>query len=485
VHGSGLAYVIYTSGSTGRPKAAMNTFEGIRNRLLWMQTEYGLTPEDAVLQKTPYSFDVSVWELFWPLCVGARLVLARPEGHKDPRYIEDVCRRKAITTAHFVPSMLRLYLESSREVPALRRVVCSGEALTEAHVEAFDRVQPSTALYNLYGPTEAAVDVSATSRLAVGAEVTIGRAVANTDLRVVDDALQMISEGETGEICIAGIQVGRGYFGRADLTAEKFVPDPNGEPGARMYRTGDLGRSIDGEIHYLGRRDTQVKVRGHRIELGEIESVLRQMPGVRDAVVVARRSGTDDTSLVAYVCVQPGQSVDALSLREILRQKLPLAMVPSVVMALESFPLTPSGKIDRAALPDPVSHASQRPSPKHDVVFTPIERELADIWCDLLDVDEIAPSDDFFWLGGHSIMAVQMLIRAGKTFDVELPFDVLFATEATIAAIADRVAFLVATGASSDAFDRAHAWVSKFSEEDARVLLQDWVHGESAVSRAS
>ncbi|MBV9108483.1 MAG: amino acid adenylation domain-containing protein, partial [Gemmatimonadetes bacterium] len=294
-----LAYVIYTSGSTGRPKGAMNAHRGVVNRLLWMQEAYGLTASDVVLQKTPFSFDVSVWEFFWPLITGARLVMARPEGHRDPAYLGEVIERDGVTTLHFVPSMLRAFLEhgDSGRCASVRRVISSGEALpSELAVACLERM-PHAALHNLYGPTEAAVDVTAWECTAgdAGREVPIGRPVANTSIYLLEPGGAPAPLGVPGELYIGGVQVGRGYLGRPGLTAERFVPDPFGAPGARMYRTGDLARwRLDGAIEYLGRTDHQVKVRGFRIEPGEIEAVLAAHPAVRQAVVVARQDAPGD-----------------------------------------------------------------------------------------------------------------------------------------------------------------------------------------------
>ncbi len=289
-----LAYVIFTSGSTGRPKGAMNAHRGIVNRLLWMQDEYGLTASDHVLQKTPFSFDVSVWEFFWPLLTGSRLVMARPGGHRDSEYLVRTIVEERITTLHFVPSMLQAFLEDpgvERCRNVLRRVICSGEALPLALQERFFTRLPNVELHNLYGPTEAAVDVTywkcdpAYSRPVV----PIGRPVANTRMYVLDRWGQPTPLGVPGELHIGGVQVGLGYLNRPELTAEKFVPDPfSRNPEARLYRTGDLARWLpDGAIDYLGRLDFQVKIRGFRIELGEIEAVLRQHAQVRDAAVLA------------------------------------------------------------------------------------------------------------------------------------------------------------------------------------------------------
>jgi amino acid adenylation domain-containing protein len=302
-----LSYVIFTSGSTGRPKGAMNTHRAICNRLLWMQDQYGLQADDRVLQKTPFSFDVSVWEFFWPLITGARLVVAKPEGHRDGAYLVRLIRGQGITTLHFVPSMLQVFLEENNLEscnPCLKRVICSGEALSFALKERFfSRLHAE--LHNLYGPTEAAVDVTYW-QCSPGDDlpfVPIGRPVANTQIYILDRFLQPVPMGVAGELHIGGVQVGRGYLNRPELTAQKFIPDPFAQvPGARLYKSGDLARyTPTGEIEYLGRIDHQVKVRGFRIELGEIESVLEQHNAVRAAVVTVRDDGAAEKQLVAYV----------------------------------------------------------------------------------------------------------------------------------------------------------------------------------------
>ncbi|HEU4455947.1 MAG TPA: amino acid adenylation domain-containing protein, partial [Longimicrobium sp.] len=350
------AYVIYTSGSTGRPKGAINAHRGVVNRLRWMQAEYGIGADDVVLQKTPVSFDVSVWELFWPLMAGARLVLARPEGHRDPAYLAEVIGREGVTTLHFVPSMLAAFLDGARveELTTLRRVLCSGEALPAELVERFlARAPGGVRLDNLYGPTEAAVDVTWWPCERGGRTVPIGRPVANTRIHVLDAEGTAAPVGIPGELFIAGVQVGRGYLGRPALTAEKFVPDPfSTDPGSRMYRTGDRARwTGEGVVEYLGRLDFQVKVRGFRIELGEIETALRGQAGVRDAAVVVRPGPAGDARLVAYL-VSDGGMIDADALRAGLRRSLPDHMVPAAFVSLDALPLTPSGKLDRRALPD-------------------------------------------------------------------------------------------------------------------------------------
>src|SRR6185369_6447498 len=391
VAGDNLAYVLYTSGSTGTPKGVMIPHQGIVNRLLWMQEVYGLTAEDRVLQKTPFGFDVSVWEFFWPLLCGARLVLAQPEGHKDPRYLADLIAREKITTVHFVPSMLEVFLETPglEALASLRRVVASGEALPPQLVRRFFSRLPHAELHNLYGPTEASVDVSFWPCVPEppGDVVPIGRPIANHQLHVVDRTLAPQPVGVPGELLLGGPGLARGYLGRPELTAAVFIPDPfgsltGGQPGGRLYRTGDLVRRLaDGTVHYLGRIDHQVKIRGFRIELGEIEAALARLPGVREAVVLVREDETGDKRLAAYVSNTANTANTASStdpapapedLRTALRRTLPEAMVPAEVVVLPSLPLNANGKIDRRALAK-IAPAAVRPVARFLTPQGPVE----------------------------------------------------------------------------------------------------------------
>jgi amino acid adenylation domain-containing protein len=408
-----LAYMIYTSGSTGKPKGAMNAHRGIVNRLLWMQDTYRLTTADVVLQKTPFSFDVSVWEFFWPLLTGARLVVAKPGGHQDPQYLVDVIEQHGVTVLHFVPPMLQVFLESAdrQRCRSLRHVICSGEALSYELQEKFFATLDAQ-LHNLYGPTEAAVDVTAwtcqrNSPLRI---VPIGKPIANTQCHILDPQLQPVPIGEPGELHLGGIQVGRGYHHRPELTAEKFIPDPfRSEPDARLYKTGDLARYLpDGNIEYLGRLDHQVKIRGFRIELGEIEAALAAHSAVKQVVVVAREDQPGMKRLVAYLV---GAEVPVKELRTWLLRTLPDYMVPAAFVWLKELPLSPNGKVDRKALPAP---DSERPELPNEFVApsTPAEHTLAAIWSEVLGVKSVGIHDSFFELGGDSIRAIQVLARA-------------------------------------------------------------------------
>lgn len=413
VSAGNLAYMIYTSGSTGRPKGAMNTHGGISNRLLWMQDRYGLSESDTVLQKTPFSFDVSVWEFFWPLLVGARLVLARPGGHRDAGYLVDLIKKEQVTVMHFVPPMLQVFLEQPgvEGCVSLRHVICSGEALPYDLQEKFFERLPSE-LHNLYGPTEAAVDVTHWTCERGGSRevVPIGRPVANTQIYILDQRLQPVPVGVPGELYIGGVQVGRGYHNRPELTAEKFVPNPFSKDSvARMYRTGDLGRYLpDGNIEYLGRMDHQVKIRGFRIELGEIESVLASHPGVGESLVIAREDRPGDKRLVAYFAPRGRQVPESGELRNLLKRKLPDYMVPNDYVALKEMPISPNGKVDRKGLPLPErrAHDEGYVAPRDE-----FERYLCEAWAGVLGLERVGIRDNFFDLGGHSLLAVQLWLR--------------------------------------------------------------------------
>ncbi|HGE8464987.1 non-ribosomal peptide synthetase [Serratia nevei] len=423
-----LAYVIYTSGSTGKPKGVMNEHRGVINRLLWMQQAYPLTPEDVVLQKTPFSFDVSVWEFFWPMMVGARLAIAKPGGHQEPDYLSACIAQHGVTTLHFVPSMLQLFLRHGdmAQCASLKRIMCSGEALPLATVQRCLQQLPQAELHNLYGPTEAAVDVSSWQCLPDDPRplVPIGKPIANTQLHILDDQLQPLPPGIAGELHIGGIQVARGYLNRAELSAERFIADPfSPEPQARLYKTGDLARWLpDGNIEYLGRNDFQVKIHGLRIELGEIEQQLRQCPGVEDAAILAREDESGGKRLIAYV-VAPEQGAGATDWRRQLQQHLPDFMVPSCFVRLDTFPLSPNGKLDRKALPAP---ANMQETAAYEAPQGELELQLAELWSELLGTTRIGRDDDFFTLGGHSLHAIQLLVKL-KRYGHSLGIKTLFA----------------------------------------------------------
>lgn len=418
-----LSYVIYTSGSTGKPKGVLNTHAGIVNRLLWMQDAYRLTPVDRVLQKTPFSFDVSVWEFFWPLMTGACLVVARPSGHKDADYLVDLICQKQITTLHFVPSMLHAFLEVDgvEKCLSLKRVICSGEALP-FHVQERFFARSQAELHNLYGPTEAAVDVtySQCHRDTHDSTVPIGRPISNVRIYILDRSLQPVPVGVPGELHIGGVALARGYLNRPELTAERFISDPiTKNPGARLYKTGDLARyRSDGSIEYLGRIDEQVKLRGFRIELGEIESVLRDHRAVRDARVIVREDIPGDRRLTAYVLLKGPVSITDTEILDSARKTLPTHMIPEIVRLAE-LPLTPSGKLDRHALPAPNRERAFEDG-THGEPQDEIERLLSELWKDVLKVERVSIYDNFFDLGGNSLTAIQIVSRLQSCLGVRL-----------------------------------------------------------------
>jgi amino acid adenylation domain-containing protein len=423
-----LAYVIFTSGSTGRPKGAMNTHRGVVNRLMWMHEQYGCDASDRVLQKTPFSFDVSVWEFFWPLISGATLVIAPPESHRDPLAVAGLIERHGITTIHFVPPMLQAFVDALApgRCGSLRRVFCSGEALTVAQQRGFFD-KSGIELHNLYGPTEAAVDVTFWRCCDEGDRaVPIGRPVANTQTYILDRRLEPVPVGVEGELFLGGVQVGRGYLNRPAMTADRFVPDPFSRTGGtRLYRTGDRARyRTDGAIEFLGRFDEQVKIRGFRIELGEIEACLSRHAAVGHCAVVARTGPAGDRRLVAYVVPAPNRRGDADELRAWVGQSLPDYMTPSAFVFLDALPLSPNGKLDRRALPEP--RTPETPASKFVAPRTATESALAAIWVDVLGVPQVGVHDGFFELGGHSLLATKVLARLRQALDVELPLRAFF-----------------------------------------------------------
>lgn len=447
-----IAYMIYTSGSTGKPKGVMNTHRGIVNRLHWMQQEYGLTGADRVMQKTPFSFDVSVWEFFWPLLAGAQLVVARPGGHQDTAYLATLIAEQQVTTMHFVPSMLQAFLlePDLERCRSLKRVICSGEALTYDLQERFFARFPQVALHNLYGPTEAAIDVTYWQCQPRSSDkvVPIGRPIANTQLYILDQAMHPVPVGVPGELYIGGIGVARGYFNRPELTTEKFIVDPFSKCAeTRLFKTGDLARyRKDGAIEFLGRIDHQVKIRGFRIELGEIEFALAQHPRIKEVVVTAREDTPGNKRLVAYIVpalAAGDESARQLSpqeaglpveeLRTFLKDNLPYYMVPAAFLFLSRLPLMPNGKVDRKALPAP---DTARPELESSFVAprTELEKQLANIWMSVLHIDNVGMDDNFFDLGGASIQSLEIVSKATEA-GIPLVLEMLFEFQ-TIAELA-------------------------------------------------
>ncbi|WP_328516786.1 amino acid adenylation domain-containing protein, partial [Ralstonia pseudosolanacearum] len=452
----------------------MNEHRGVVNRLWWAQQTYRLDASDRVLQKTPFGFDVSVWELFWPLLAGARLVMARPEGHKDPAYLAATIKQAGITTLHFVPSMLQLFLDQveAGRCQGLRRILCSGEALPHALQQRSLVRFPHSELHNLYGPTEAAIDVTSWR---CDAErhpgiVPIGRPIANTQIYVLDAYQQPVPLGVTGEIYIGGVGVARGYLNRPELTAERFVANPfHGEGRERMYRTGDLGRWLpDGSLEYQGRTDAQVKLRGFRIELGEIEARLSQCTGVSEAVVTMREDVPSEPRLVAYYVSE--EVIEAQALREQLQSSLPEYMVPAAYVKLEQLPLTPNGKLDRKGLPAPEGRAYA--STAYEAPQGEVEQTLAAIWQTLLGVERVGRHDDFFALGGHSLQAVRLVAQVRTQLGTELGLTELFA-QPSLTAVAQ--AIMRGQGRALPAItvaDRSEALPLSFAQQRLWFLAQ-------------
>ena len=418
LHGDNLAYVIYTSGSTGQPKGVGNTHGALAERLQWMQATYQLNQTDVLMQKAPISFDVSVWECFWPLITGCRLVLAGPGEHRDPHRIAQLVQEHGVTTLHFVPPLLQLFIDEPlvAECTSLRRLFSGGEALP---AELRNRVLaqlPAVQLHNRYGPTETAINVTHWHCTAADGERSpIGRPLGNVICRVLDEQLNPVPAGVPGELCIGGIGLARGYLGRAGLTAERFVADPLGVAGARLYRTGDRARwNADGVLEYLGRLDQQVKLRGFRVEPEEIEARLLALDGIAQAVVLVR-----DAQLIGYYTAH--SELDEQQVKATLAAELPEYMVPALLMRLDAMPLSPSGKLDRRALPEPVWQTREHVEP-----HTPLQLQIAAIWREVLGLPRIGLRDDFFALGGHSLLATQIISRTRQACDVELPLRTLF-----------------------------------------------------------
>ncbi|KJH66469.1 amino acid adenylation domain-containing protein [Chromobacterium violaceum] len=432
-----LAYVIYTSGSTGRPKGCMLPHRAICNRLLWMGRHYDVGPQDRILQKTPFTFDVSVWELFLPLLSGACLVMARPEGHKDAHYLVETMQAEGVTICHFVPSMLRFFLKhpAVSQCRSLTKVFVSGEALTHDLLLQFRR-HLDAELHNLYGPTEAAVDVTYW-QCAPRADgiVPIGRPIDNIQIHILDEESRPVPIGDVGELCIGGVALARGYLNRPELTAEKFVPDPfSDDAAARLYRTGDQARFLEnGEIELLGRFDSQVKLRGFRIELGEIENTLRSHPRIDDAVVLVKDPGSEDPKLAAFV-VATGLGKKAV--RDFVRSRLPEYMAPNLVAFVERIPVTAHGKADRKALLDgagaPASALEAGPTRQS------VSEWLSRHFREALGVAELSAADDLFDHGATSFTLVQAVHSIQQAFRVTLPVDV-FLEQPTITAVAAHV----------------------------------------------
>ncbi|MEV4504240.1 amino acid adenylation domain-containing protein [Streptomyces klenkii] len=469
-----LAYVLHTSGTSGRPKGVMNEHAGVVNRIDWMVRRGLLSRDEAVLHKTPVGFDVSGWELFGPLSTGGTMVLARPDGHREPAYLADLIRRERVAVCHFVPSMLRSFLEepgAAQCAGVLRRVVCSGEELPPGLAERFHSLLPGVELHNLYGPTEAAIDVTAHAvepGSTGGVRLPIGAPVPGVRLYVLDGRGSPVPTGVPGELHIGGVQVARGYLGRPALTAERFVPDPFAG-GGRLYRTGDRVRwSADGTLDFLGRLDDQVKIRGHRVEPAEVEAVLGAHPAVADAAVDVQEAASEPV-LVGYLVAAGTQAPSDAELRAHCAQLLPAAFVPSAFVRLDELPTGANGKLDRRALPRPERAVSDGGTPPRDAV----ERQVADIWCEVLDVPDVSVTDDLFTIGGHSLQATRIAVRVRAAFGVELRLTELLSGELTVERIADAVRQQQAGLTDEAAVLRELEELAQLSDEEVAALLAE------------
>ncbi|WP_369200066.1 amino acid adenylation domain-containing protein, partial [Streptomyces sp. PU-14G] len=447
------AYVIYTSGSTGGPKGVVVSHRSIMNRLEWGHGEFGLDVSHRMVLKTSVGFDVSVPEIFWPLLVGSTLVIARPDGHRDPAYLAELIQEEGVTEVDFAPSMLAAFLAepAAGRCTSLRRVEAAGEGLPVEVANQFLEVLPGVELHNLYGPTEAAVEVSywRHRRESGVSGVPIGFPVWNTRLYVLDSALRPVAPGVPGELYLAGVQLARGYVGRCGLTAERFVADPFGPAGSRMYRSGDVvAWRADGALDYIGRVDFQVKVRGFRIEPGEIEAALLAHPGVAQACVIARDSrgtGTMETGkqLIAYLVAATDDAestahgdttgVSETELRGWLAGRLPEYMVPAAFVVLDELPLNSAGKVDRKALPEPAFAGGEFRAPRNQ-----LEEALVEVFAEVLGLKRVGIDDDFFAVGGDSIRSIQVVSRA-RARDVEVTARQVF-EHRTVAELAEAVA---------------------------------------------
>lgn len=419
-----LAYVIYTSGSTGEPKGVKCLHKGICNRLNWMNNDYPITENDTLLQKTLITFDVSLWELFWPLQVGAKLVIEIPEGHKDPDQLIQTIRRNKVSAIHFVPSMLNVFIDALNveDCTSLNRLFCSGEALPVGTVErAYEKLN-HIKIYNLYGPTEASVDVTSwhCKKNGLNEGIAIGYPVANTKIHIVDEQLNLVPIGMKGELCIGGVQVASGYLNREKLTDERFINDIfSALPGAKMYKTGDVARyRPDGAIEYLGRMDNQIKLRGIRVELGEIEKVIEQYCNISQVVVIVDKKD----SLIAYYT---GNVIIELEVKNKLLQQLPEYMIPTHFINLKELPLSKNGKVDRSSL-QRLNTSQLEMKTNFIAPEGEIEELLAEIWQEVLELKQVGVHDDFIALGGHSLAAIRVTTRISEEIEMKFPLNKIF-----------------------------------------------------------
>jgi amino acid adenylation domain-containing protein len=468
-----LAYVIYTSGSTGRPKGVQVPHHAVINVLTHVRKALGLTEQDTLPLLANICFDISVMELFLPLIVGARLVVTSPRVAVDGAQIAEMLSKFGVTIMHTTPATWRLLLQAGWNGVTNLAILSGGEALQSELADQL--VTRGSSVWNLYGPTETTIYSSAAAygpALNDG-RVSIGRAVANTQIYIVDDHLQPLPVGAPGQLHIAGDGLARGYLNRPDLTGEKFIPNPfSKEPGARLYRTGDLARYLpDGNVEFLGRIDHQVKLRGFRIELGEIEAILGEHSKVRQSVVLVREDVPGDKRLVAYVVPSQGRAATTTELRAFLKEKLPEYMVPSAFVFLDSMPLTPNGKLDRKALPAP-DRSSRELGASYVAPRTPVEEMIAEIWAKVLQIDKVGIYDNFFDLGGHSLLATQVVSRVRAAFQVELPLRTLFEKQ-SVEELAKAITEMQAKKACPGVLVDMLADIEALSDEETQRLLAE------------
>jgi amino acid adenylation domain-containing protein len=430
-----LAYVIYTSGSTGKPKGVEITHRSVVNFLTSMRQETGIVAGDILLAVTTLSFDIAGLELFLPLTVGAKVVIAGQDVVADgPRLIE-LLKKSGTTVMQATPATWRLLLDAGWGGDKNLKILCGGESLPR--LLANQLLNKSASLWNMYGPTETTIWSTLFKVTREPGAVSIGKPIANTQLYILDESLRPLSAGEVGELYIGGIGLAKGYRGRAELTSERFLPDPFAK--GRLYKTGDLARQRpDGMFECLGRTDFQVKIRGFRIELGEIENVLAEHATVKDAVVMAREDGVGEKRLVAYVIPKPGQSLDFTALRELTKDKLPAYMQPSLFITLEKFPLTSNLKVDRKALPEPDWTRTEDRSENFEHPTGPMEIKLAEMWTRVLGIKKIGRHDNFISIGGNSITLTRLSHQISEVFDIQIPTTILY-LKPTIALMAEAV----------------------------------------------
>jgi amino acid adenylation domain-containing protein len=438
-----IAYVIYTSGSTGKPKGVMIQHKGICNRLLWMQKEFKISNSDKIVQKTPYTFDVSVWEFFWPLITGATLVMARPGGHKDAAYLAEIIKKEKITVVHFVPSMLNYFVEE-KNAPLcknLRYVICSGETLTKGHQENFFRRMPEhIRLYNLYGPTEASVDVSfwECKRNDSHYIVPIGKPIDNIQLYILDEFMQPVPTGVYGHLYIGGVGLAKGYLNLNQLTEANFIHNPFADNSGsdRIYKTGDIARWLeDGSIEYSGRLDFQIKIRGFRIEPGEIEECISKIVNVVECTVIVKEKQHIGKYIVAFVVAS---GLNSQGIRSLLQNQLPEYMIPSYFVFIDNMPQTSSGKVDRKAL---ALYDIKRDTAVNDTIIKPkneTEQIIAEIWKEKIGVSSISVVDNFFDIGGHSLLLAEINIILKQKFSASISMVTMFQYP-TIASLAEYI----------------------------------------------